>query len=301
MRALYVALVACASVISAVPARAQGGQPKHATTQDEGVLLRFQLIAATNTSTVDPAITAIDAVLKDLFRFPGYRLLSQTAVMMERPAVIRNSPNGTTMATQFLIGDGETYRLSVMIDSTTLQTVRMNVSLSAMPKPGVTTPSTTLFSTSVEVSYGHAVVLGNTQLATRTGGARGTAVQQTLILAVRAEREGAPSGNAAAVATGPEFTDAKVDVPVVVVACGAPAYPPELRAVGVSGSVHLSYVVALDGKAEASSVKIVSSTNKAFEQPAINAILSCTFTPARIKGVPVRDLIEHTVKFTPPQ
>ena len=75
------------------------------------------------------------------------------------------------MATQLLNGDGETYKLQVVIDSTSAQSVRMNVSLVTVPRPnggatgnGIPTyGSTTLFSTSVELSFGHTVVLGSTQ------------------------------------------------------------------------------------------------------------------------------------------
>ena len=81
--------------------------------------------------------------------------------------------------------------------------------------------------------------------------------------------------------------------------CTQPKYPPALKSVGVQGSVQLQYVVGTDGRVERSSVKVVSSTNKAFEEPAIDAILSCSSTkPAKIRGQPVRQLVERVVRFT---
>ncbi|HEY4658968.1 MAG TPA: hypothetical protein VIH11_05625 [Gemmatimonadaceae bacterium] len=43
--------------------------------------LRFQLIAASDSAVRDPAIGPVDAELRNLFRFAGYRLLSQGTTM----------------------------------------------------------------------------------------------------------------------------------------------------------------------------------------------------------------------------
>lgn len=45
------------------------------------VVLRFQLIAAESTQTRDPAISAVESQLRSLFRFPGYRLLSEATAV----------------------------------------------------------------------------------------------------------------------------------------------------------------------------------------------------------------------------
>lgn len=47
----------------------------------ETVILRFQLIAAESTQSRDPAIAAVESQLRTLFRFPGYRLLSEATAM----------------------------------------------------------------------------------------------------------------------------------------------------------------------------------------------------------------------------
>jgi hypothetical protein len=41
------------------------------------IVLRFQLLSADDTPTRDPAVAAIDSTLRRLFRFTGYRLLSE--------------------------------------------------------------------------------------------------------------------------------------------------------------------------------------------------------------------------------
>lgn len=45
------------------------------------IVLRFQLIAAESIQTRDPAIAAVESQLRGLFRFPGYRLLSEATAM----------------------------------------------------------------------------------------------------------------------------------------------------------------------------------------------------------------------------
>jgi TonB family protein len=57
-------------------------------------------------------------------------------------------------------------------------------------------------------------------------------------------------------------------------------------------------VIGADGKVERSSVVVVNSTNKAFDEPAIEAIMACTNKPAKIRGSPVRQLVEQVVRFT---
>jgi TonB family protein len=94
------------------------------------------------------------------------------------------------------------------------------------------------------------------------------------------------------------YTDAQVDGGVRQSNCLAPKYPPALRTVGVSGSVAVRYVVGIDGKIEPNSITVLNSANKAFEAPAIDAIMSCTNQAASIHGAPVRQLVEQTVRFT---
>ena len=105
-------------------------------------------------------------------------------------------------------------------------------------------------------------------------------------------------GGTGPVSTQDTYTDAQVDDPVVPISCPEPKYPPALKTVGVQGSVTLRYVVGTDGRAEPGSVRVMNSTNKAFEEPAVETISKCTYKPAKIKGTAVRQLVEQNVRFT---
>jgi uncharacterized protein (TIGR02246 family) len=84
------------------------------------------------------------------------------------------------------------------------------------------------------------------------------------------------------------------------VSCAPPVYPASLRGSGAAGTVILRYVVGLDGRAEPGNIRVVRSTNKAFEQAAIDRTLACTGTPARLKGKAVRQVVLAEVEFTRP-
>ena len=94
------------------------------------------------------------------------------------------------------------------------------------------------------------------------------------------------------------FVEAEVDDPVQPINFQKPRYPPVLQQAGIAGSVDVQYVVGTDGRAERESFKVIRSTNKAFEEPAREAILASTFKPARIKGQAVRQLVQQRVSFT---
>jgi TonB family protein len=61
--------------------------------------------------------------------------------------------------------------------------------------------------------------------------------------------------------------------------------------------VDVQYVVDTLGRAEPSSFRVLRSTNKAFEDPAREAILAGRFKPARIRGQAVRQLVQQRISF----
>ena len=77
-----------------------------------------------------------------------------------------------------------------------------------------------------------------------------------------------------------------------------PVYPPVLKSAGVEGRVSLRFVVGIDGRPELGTIQVLSSTNKAFESPAIEAIKKSRFKPAKIRGAPVRQLVDQAVRFS---
>lgn len=77
-----------------------------------------------------------------------------------------------------------------------------------------------------------------------------------------------------------------------------PRYPEGMRSVGIEGNVLLEFVVGVNGRVENGSIKVLSSTNKMFETEAIRTIQQSTFSPAKIRGTAVRQLVQQNIKFT---
>jgi len=74
-----------------------------------------------------------------------------------------------------------------------------------------------------------------------------------------------------------------------------PWYPVELRRRGIQGNVTLLFYVNKDGKAE--DIKVMGSTHRDFEWPAIDAIKQWRFKPALEDGIPIRMRIAQPVAF----
>lgn len=94
------------------------------------------------------------------------------------------------------------------------------------------------------------------------------------------------------------FSEAAVDQTPVLLSHPPQYYPPLLKDAGIQGSVTLRFVIKTDGHADPKSIKVISSTNKAFEDPAKNLILGSVFRPGRLHGQPVAVLVEQSVAFT---
>jgi protein TonB len=105
------------------------------------------------------------------------------------------------------------------------------------------------------------------------------------------------AGGTGPVSTTETFLEAEVDDPVQPINFPKPKYPPVLQQAGIAGSVDVQYVVGIDGKAEMDQFKVLRSTNKAFEDPAREAIAGASFKPAKIKGQPVRQLVQQRISF----
>lgn len=93
------------------------------------------------------------------------------------------------------------------------------------------------------------------------------------------------------------YLEAEVDDPVAIISNPKPRYPPVMQQAGIAGSVDVQYVVDTKGHAEPSSWKVLKSTNKAFEEPAREAIMKAVFKPAKIRGQPVRQLVQQRISF----
>jgi TonB family protein len=110
---------------------------------------------------------------------------------------------------------------------------------------------------------------------------------------------GLPIGTAPAVDSsglgGIVVTSAEADEPPRLLAAGSLRPPAGLE--GVPGRVVLSFIVDTLGRAEPASVRVVSSTSPAFDQPARGMVLGSRFAPGRNGGRPVRVLVEQAVSF----
>lgn len=72
-------------------------------------------------------------------------------------------------------------------------------------------------------------------------------------------------------------------------------YPPGLRDAGVGGTVHLSFVVGVDG--QPADVRVVSATDSAFSAPTVQALSLLRFTPAQVGGRPVAVRVEQPINW----
>ena len=75
------------------------------------------------------------------------------------------------------------------------------------------------------------------------------------------------------------------------------AYPPALNAAHVDGLVIAEFVVSPLGQIEEETFGVVSSTHPLFSDAVRSALKKATFQPARIKGVPVRQLVHQPFEF----
>ena len=132
------------------------------------VQLHLQIIAADGASTSDPAIAEVEAELRKLFRFEGYRLVAEAFV---------GGTDGSSMMQEVSGARDERFGIDVEIHQ-----VRGTAdSGSVLMEVGLRTIEGSGLRTSVNARTGQTVVLGNAQLG-REGG--------TLILTVRPELVG---------------------------------------------------------------------------------------------------------------
>ena len=75
-------------------------------------------------------------------------------------------------------------------------------------------------------------------------------------------------------------------------------YPDILRQAGIDGHVVIEAVVDTSGHVERGSIKVLSSTNQLFEQPAKEVIAGAVFRPGRISGRAVRVRIQQPFNFS---
>jgi protein TonB len=119
--------------------------------------------------------------------------------------------------------------------------------------------------------------------------------------------QGSEGGIAAGIAggTGPVPTDleqvfieALVDEPPIRLSAPPLSYPPLLRDAGIQGQVIIEVVIGTDGHPEPETLRVIESTNKAFERSARDAVLGAVYRPGRMRGQAVRVLVRQPIVFS---
>ncbi|HEY7612738.1 MAG TPA: energy transducer TonB [Gemmatimonadales bacterium] len=77
----------------------------------------------------------------------------------------------------------------------------------------------------------------------------------------------------------------------------APAYPPDLLAMGTEGSVRTMYVVDTTGRVDTNTIEVMSSDDERFTESVRTALGLMRFRPARRQGQRVRQLVEQKFHF----
>jgi TonB family protein len=85
--------------------------------------------------------------------------------------------------------------------------------------------------------------------------------------------------------------------PAELVSQPLPRYPPAMLAMGVSGRVVVEFIVDTLGTVERRSITVLSSTHKAFEEPARSSASRAIFRPARLGTYPVRQRSRQPISF----
>ncbi|MBA4136992.1 MAG: hypothetical protein C0518_06720 [Opitutus sp.] len=89
---------------------------------------------------------------------------------------------------------------------------------------------------------------------------------------------------------------AKFDVPPRPLKTKPPAYPPKLRAEGISGVVVVVLVIDESGRVIAAEAS--KASNEGFRDPAVKAVRDWTFEPAQVASKPVRARVSIPLQFS---
>lgn len=94
------------------------------------------------------------------------------------------------------------------------------------------------------------------------------------------------------------FLEAAVDERPERLSGPFPRYPEMLRQAGIEGIVLLEFVIDTSGRVEQGTLKVLQSTNRAFEGPAKDVIRRSLYRPGRVRGQAVRVLVSQQIGFT---
>ena len=105
-------------------------------------------------------------------------------------------------------------------------------------------------------------------------------------------------GGTGPVIEGEVFLAAELEDRPRLISISEPRYPPVLESAGITGRVVFDFIVDTLGRVSGASINVISSTNKAFETPAIDALRTALFSPGKVQGNPVQVLVRQAISFT---
>jgi len=105
-------------------------------------------------------------------------------------------------------------------------------------------------------------------------------------------------GGSGPVIEGEVFLAAELEDRPRLISIEEPRYPPVLESAGITGRVVFDFIVDTLGRVNGGSIKVISSTNKAFEKPAVDALQTALFSPGKVQGAPVQVLVRQAISFT---
>jgi len=93
------------------------------------------------------------------------------------------------------------------------------------------------------------------------------------------------------------YAEGLVEERPALLSAPAPVYPALLKEAGIQGRVILPAVIDTTGRVEPASVRIMKSSDPAFDQPTKDWVLKALFRPARLHGRGVRVSIHLVVDY----
>ena len=93
------------------------------------------------------------------------------------------------------------------------------------------------------------------------------------------------------------YDASEVETPVSAIGTTIPEYPSALRSSGIEGKVVAEFVVTENGRADVSSLRIISSSNELFVESIRRALSRMRFRPAMIGGHSVPQLVQQQFVF----
>jgi TonB family protein len=92
--------------------------------------------------------------------------------------------------------------------------------------------------------------------------------------------------------------EAEVDVVPRLIAPGPQVYPAELKQLGISGRVVVTYVIDREGRMMPPSLRVVEASDPAFVRSTAEMLRTSRFSPAAHLGAPVAVCVQQSVNFT---